>query len=122
MTDWPLASLPATPLDGSFSETPIPAYIDDPSDVGAPRRRARFTRTLRQFSFGYMLTTAQKNALEAFFYTTLDGGVSSFNWTHPDTAVVYSVRFARDGMKISHRTGADSVGDYWNADIKIEEI
>lgn len=122
MTDWPLSSLPATPLDGSYSDQPLPNFVDDPAEIGAPRRRARFTRTLRRFSFRYMLSTTQKDALETFYYTTTGGGVTSFNWTHPDTATVYAVRFASDGFRIAHRTGAEEVGDYWDADIALEEI
>ena len=122
MTAWPLASLPDAPLDGSFSQTPVPSFVDDRPDIGAARRRARFTRTLRRFAFRYLVTTAQKDALDTFYYTTTSGGVASFDWDHPDTGETLSVRFTADGYQISHRTAAEQWGDLWDANIALEEV
>ena len=79
---WP-SSLPDCPELG-FQENHIPAYVEDGAQVGAPRRRARWTRTLRTFSVNYpILTRTQVEALETFWSTTLSEGAKEFNWTHP---------------------------------------
>jgi hypothetical protein len=114
--DWP-ASLPK-PNDGGFSEGRVNNFISDESQVGAPRRRARFTRTLKKFAANYTLTETQKDALLTFYDTTTSGGVAEFNWTHPGTAAVHEVRFSSDGgMQISHRTV-----NYWDVAVSLEEI
>lgn len=56
--------------------------------------RARHTRTPRKtFTSGLTnLTNADKATLEAF-WDTVRGGSVIFNWTSPQNAVVYAVRF-----------------------------
>lgn len=112
--DFP-ASLPVA-LVGSVKEGRVPAYVDDPSQIGAPRRRKRQTRTRKTFSFTIRLTDAQKVALDDFIDDTSDGGTIEFNWTHPITAVVYEVRFA------AIPEPEDVTKGIWDAQIQIEEI
>lgn len=90
--DFPAALPPA--LVGTFHEMLLPAFVNDGADVGMPRRRKRFTRTLKAFSFTLRLTDAQAASLRTFVDTTTSGGVLVFNWTHPVTAVAYEARFA----------------------------
>lgn len=57
--------------------------------------RPRFTRTRRKFSIKYhFLSDGDKTALETFLIT-VKGGADAFNWTHPMTNVVYTVRFEK---------------------------
>ncbi len=114
MVDYP-SGLPG-PTDGKLTQKSIQSYADDEAQVGAPRRRKRFTRTLREFSFSSTFTSTQKDTFETFYYTTIDGGVTEFNWTHPDTSVVYEVRFVGDPV-ISHTTV-----DVWEASMVLGEI
>jgi hypothetical protein len=108
-------SLP-NPVGGSLEESSIDPWISDRGEVGAPRRRKRFTRALRIFPFSLRLTTAQKGTLLTFYDDTLDDGVSAFNWTHPVSGDVYLVRFA--GRPVPrHFTAA-----LWDVDVTLEQI
>lgn len=112
--DFPSSLNPAR--DGQFSEAALETKVRDQGEVGAPRQRNRFTRSLRRFAFQLLLTDAEKELLLAFYDTTLVRGVAQFNWTHPRTDVVYeSVMPSRPAVK--HLTG-----DLWTADIEIEEV
>src|SRR5688572_12622480 len=109
--DFPASLNPA--LDGQFSESSLETKVSDQSEVGAPRRRNRFTRSLARFSFTLLLTDAQKDMLLAFYDDDLVRGVEAFNWTHPTTDVIYEASMpSRPAPK--HLTG-----DLWTADIDI---
>lgn len=110
-----LATLP-DPLSGSFRYNATDPWVSDSSEVGAPRRRARFTRVLHRWTYDLVLTNSQKDALITFYETTLSNGVSEFNWTDPDTDTVYEARFAQR-PDISHVDAA-----VWRASVQIEEI
>jgi hypothetical protein len=112
--DWP-SGLPVALL-GSLNEGSSASYVNDESQVGRPRRRRRFTRTLKTFSFELTLTNAQATTLRTFVDTTSAGGVSEFNWTHPVTAVAYEMRFV-DLPQITQQTA-----NAWRAGIVLEEI
>lgn len=112
--DWP-SGLPK-PLAGTLQEGRVENFVNDARVVGAARRRARFTRTLKTFSFSQTLSNSHAADLRTFIDTTSAGGVSDFNWTHPVTAVTYEVRFA-ELPQIRQRTlGA------WDVDVSLEEI
>lgn len=108
-------SLPG-PLYGTLEEPSTDPWVQDASEVGARRRRKRFTRTLRQFSFQMRLTTAQKELLLAFYDVDLDDGVNAFIWTHPESAVVYEVRFSGRPAPKNLTIGI------WDVPVTLEEI
>lgn len=116
--DWP-SSLPC-PARG-VSEQRIPPYVDDPASVGAPRRRVRFTRSLRRFDIVLAnLTRTQVEALENFWTATTGNGAYPFNWTHPRPPVgggdtILAVRFS-DFPQISQ------TGTRYAAQVVLEEI
>lgn len=101
---------------GELDDGIVETKVQDQSEVGAGRRRNRFTRTLKVFSFGRNITNAQKEALEAFYETTLDRGVEAFNWTHPYSDVAYEVVFPRR-PSIKHL-----MRGYWRIEVELEEI
>lgn len=112
--DWLTTIDPA--LVGTIQESRVPNYVSDAGQVGAARRRARFTRTLKTFAFTIRMTNAEKLLLDTFIDTTTSGGVAAFNWTHPVTSTVYEMRFA--GLPtITHVTYG-----VWDAAIALEEI
>lgn len=88
------ASLPG-PLIGTLNLLATDPWVGDPAEVGTDRRRARFTRELRSFSFTLRLTDAQKDTLKTFYETTLNKGVDAFTWTNPEDDVAYTVRFTK---------------------------
>ncbi|MGV8830347.1 MAG: hypothetical protein ACOH2N_00085 [Devosia sp.] len=112
--DFP-SSLPCM-LSGTLEETTTEPWVSDQGEVGAPRRRKRFTRALRGFSFSMRLDNADKDALLAFYDEILDDGVKPFNWTHPWTAAIYEVRFT-GRPSIQHRYNR-----YWSIEIALEQI
>jgi hypothetical protein len=108
-------SLPK-PEQGSFSESRLKTWVEDVPEVGAPRRRARFSRALGKWSFSLLLTGAEKETLLDFYKTTLGNGVDSFEWTHFTTGVVYIVEFT-DFPIVRHNQE-----DIWNVDVELTEI
>jgi hypothetical protein len=114
MIEYP-SSLPAATA-GTLSESSLDPWVDDAGAVGAPRRRKRFTRSLRRWSFSLLLSTDELNTLRTFYVTTLDDGVMEFAWTHPTSAEVFTVRFG-GYPKMKHQTG-----DLWGTDIDLVEI
>jgi len=82
------------PLIGTLKGGLQEPWVEDPSGVGSPRRRARYTRALERFSFTAPASEAQRVAMDAFYKDTLLNGVLSFNWSHPLSGTSYEVRFA----------------------------
>lgn len=111
--DWPLA-LPE-PRSGTLSESRVAAYADDKAEVGASRRRKRFTRTLRRVNFDLVLIGIEKALLETFRDSTTDGGAFAFNWQHPDGSI-YEMRFA------DLPTTRHVARDIWTSSIALEEV
>lgn len=112
--DFP-ASLPCM-LSGSLVENGVDPWIQDQGEVGAMRRRKRFTRSLKSFSFSMRLTNVEKAALIEFYDETLDDGVAIFNWRHPWTGDIYEVRFAAR-PSFSHRYNR-----IWATEVTLEEV
>jgi phage-related protein len=62
-------------------------------ESGYEHTRPRFTRSRKTFSIKYQnMIAADKATLETFVDTVREGA-DSFTWTHPQTAVAYTVRF-----------------------------
>lgn len=99
MVDYP-STLPACPLVGGVEDRTV-RYVEDSGAVGAPRRRARFTRDLRKWSITMPpFDRSQVEALETFWDDDLGGGVNSFNMPRPrrssvDATVTVTVRFVK---------------------------
>lgn len=112
--DFP-ASLPPG-RDGQFAESALETKVRDQGEVGSPRQRNRFTRTLERFAFQLLLTDAQKELLLEFYDVTLVRGVKRFSWTHPRTDVVY------EAVLPNRPAPAHLTGDLWTVDLEIEEV
>lgn len=112
--DWPSDLNDAN--TGTLQENYAPAYVDDQAQVGASRRRKRFTRTLRTFAFDIVLDDTDRTTFETFIETTTSGGTSSFNWTHPTKDTIYEVRFT-DLPQFR-----DLADGYWTASVRLEEV
>ena len=111
---WP-ESLPG-PAVGTLAEGSTETKVSDQGEVGAARRRNRFTRALARFEFDMVLTGAQKDALLAFYDDTLVRGVEAFEWTHPSTAKTYLV--IMPGRPPVQHVQAD----VWSATVELDEI
>ncbi len=62
-------------------------------DVGPNKVRRRFTRGVDTYTASIYLTSAQYVIFDAFFKTTLNGGVLSFDFNHPITGDLKEFRF-----------------------------
>lgn len=113
--DWP-GSLPL-PEAGALQEAYVPPFVDDQAQVGAARRRKRFTRSLRSFSMTLFLTADERDVLETFIENTTDGGTEIFNWTHPTKGTVYEVRFGATLPSYAHVQVK-----FWRASFSLDEV
>ena len=111
---WP-QSLP-NPAGGTFTETSLETKVQDQSEVGAPRRRNRFTRALARFEFEMILEEDDKATLLEFYDETLVRGVEAFEWTHPTTGRTYLMTMPSRPVA-THRDG-----DIWTLNVELDEI
>lgn len=83
---------PCYPLDpnGELEDS----VLRSPFQAGYQQTRPKFTRARRQFGVRYKLKDADVATLRDFELTTLVNGAASFTWTHPLTAVSYTVQLA----------------------------
>lgn len=82
------------PKRADFDSGIVDSWVEDSSEVGAPRRRNRYTRSLETFKFSVQVTKAQWLEIRNFYFVTLDRGVRSFRWTDPTTELEYEVRMS----------------------------
>lgn len=87
---WP-ASLPD--CAESWQEFDLPVTVRTQMDVGPPKVRRRFTRTLRNARVQFTMDHAQAMALRDFFEVDLQGGVLEHSFRHPFRGAVESFRF-----------------------------
>lgn len=112
--NYPLA-LPA-PQSGTIEDDATDPWVQDAAEVGAARRRKRFTRALGKWAFTLLLTKEEVGTLRGFYDVTLDTGVEEFNWFHPLTGIQYEVRFGgRPKIKWLY-------AKRYSADVVLEEI
>ncbi len=110
-----LSRNPSYPLDPDGVLEDV--VIRSPQTSGYEQTRPRSTRARRNFGLNYInLASADEALLRTFEVTTLRNGADSFLWTHPITAVVYTVRLTAP-IKISRN---NAVGI--SATLQIREV
>lgn len=116
MANFPVLSRnPIYPLDPDGSIEDV--VIRSPQASGYEQTRPRSTRARRNFGLNYInLASLDEAALRTFEVTTLRNGADSFLWTHPTSAVVYTVRLTAP-IKISR---INVIGI--NATLQIREV
>jgi hypothetical protein len=67
--------------------------IRSENDIGAPKVRRRFTKSVDKMSVTINCTRTQWNTLYNFFDVTLAGGTLPFEFTNPMTNTVEEFRF-----------------------------
>lgn len=111
--NWP--DLPGPRLNSLLDGGTDP-WVGDSGEVGAARRRKRFTRSLGRWKFTLLLSKPQALSLYSFYKEDLDEGVDEFNWTSPLTGETYEVRFAK-------RPEFQEVdGNAYEASVELEEV
>ena len=115
--DFPSA-LPA-PLSGNLEEDGTDPWVSDSGAVGSSRRRKRFTRALKTWTFTLDMSVEERAVLVEFYDDELDSGTYGFNWTHPITGEAHEVKFdARP--KIKH-AGGGGAWSRFTAEITLNE-
>ena len=117
--DWTTAGLPQCFLFGSAKERRRAFWANDPAEVGAGRRRRRFSRTLRLWPEVSTppISQAEVEALEAFFDETTDGGALSFTFPRPrrvsvdQSVTIVTVKFISE-IEIIPRTAGKYLGQF----------
>lgn len=97
---------PSFPLDpdGQIED----AILRSDFSAGYEQTRPKFTRVRRAFGLRYnLLSDTNVAALRTFEITTLKNGADAFTWTHPVTAVTYTVRLTGP-ISFSRNTMADA--------------
>jgi len=94
MADFPTTPKPVYPIE----EMPIaPEVLLTTFRDGTEQRRLKGTGKKRLFKLKFggamPITTGEKTSLQAH-YNGQNGLLTSFNWTHPETAEVIKVRYA----------------------------
>ena len=89
--DFPtLTAQPIYPLSQQRED----AVIRNSSESGYVLTRPRFTRSRRSFDVVYNgMSSGDFITLEDFYVNSCGNGSAMFNWTHPETLEVLTVRF-----------------------------
>lgn len=89
-TPWP-ATLPD--CAETWEEQAVPVTVRTAMDVGPPKVRRRYTRTMRNVRVGFTMTHEQAMALRDYFELDLQGGVLEHEFRHPFLDEVQDFRF-----------------------------
>lgn len=94
MPTWP-TTLPQYVLEQGYSENVPDQTVESQVDTGPAKVRRRFTVNYRPVKATIRCEPSQVSTFETFYYTTLKGGVLSFDWVHPRTRVACVMRFRK---------------------------
>jgi hypothetical protein len=87
---WP-AELPACAQ--SWDEQDVPVVVRTQMDIGPPKVRRRYTRTMRNARVGFTMTHAEAMRLRDFFELDTQGGVYEHQFVHPFRGELERFRF-----------------------------
>jgi len=110
---WP-TSLPDSLLADGYEEQPPNVVVRTQMDAGPAKVRRRMTDNVTLITGAIAVTKDQLEIFDDFFHSTLSGGASRFNWTHPRTGDAVEMRFRE--IPTYRRAG----GDYWYVEMKLE--
>jgi hypothetical protein len=107
---WP-ATLPDCAQ--SWEETDVPVTIRTGMELGPPKVRRRYTRTMRNVRVGFTMTHAQAMALRDYFELDLQGGVVDHQFVHPFKNALEIFRFVEPPTITNDGALACSVSCSW---------
>jgi hypothetical protein len=97
----------------SWEEQAVPVTIRTSMDVGPPKVRRRYTRTMRNVRVGFTMTHAEAMALREFFEVDTQGGVLEHAFRHPFNNAIESFRFVEPPSIANLGAMACSVSCSW---------
>jgi len=116
---WPTA-LPTRFLqDPGATEQPPDIMIETQMDAGPPKARRRYTAGYRIVTGSIVLTHAQRQILDDFYVTTLQGGALTFDWIHPITSQPATFRFLPQPNGLRYRQKEVDIVDLVVADLQL---
>ena len=92
METWP-SNVNTNLLQDGFTQQAKDNRIRSSVEAGIDKLRRRYTTPIVNSSYQLILTYTEYEYLETFYNTTLQGGVSSFNFTDPATFITHEYRF-----------------------------
>ena len=93
------------------------ATLRAPFEAGYEQTRAKWTRGRRFFTLGWAnMKEVSFNSLLTFFGTTVQGGVTSFNWYHPSGSS-YECRFMEDELMMT-----SNVSGYYSGRVRLRQV
>ena len=113
---WPVGLPQLVAVDG-YGESPPDTVLRTKMDVGPAKIRRRSTAGIRPLSVQLDLDATQVAALDAFYLGTLQGGALAFDWVHPRTQEIVSLRFVRPPAYRPQRSDA-----VWRAAVQLEVL
>lgn len=84
MASWPL-TLPQYIDQDGYQEKLPKLFIRTAMEAGIPKRRRRFSSSVRPIQGQMLLTFAEMQIFEDFYMNDLAGGSQTFDWVHPRT-------------------------------------
>ena len=87
---WPLSR---EILQAGYNQQADDAVIRTKMEAGADKLRSRYTTPIEKYGVSMLITYAERTSLEAFYNTTLQRGICSFNYTDPIDTTSYEYRF-----------------------------
>lgn len=102
-----------TPLNG-VKESTVGKIVKAEFDGNYSQQRLKTTRFRKNFEMDYLINASEFSTLDNFFQSSLG---SSFDFTHPTTSTVYTVRFAEETLQVTYLTD-----DLIKVNIKLEEV
>jgi len=108
MANFPLSRKPSPKY---FSQNPFKPQVKTNFDAGYVQSRANATRSRMEFSTGWDgITETELQSLITFFEDNIG---TTFNWTHPTTSTVYTVRFVENRLPKASYAGQLDGEDAW---------
>lgn len=89
---WP-SILPTSPLVNGYNRSLTETRLRTPNSSGADKVRNRYTAAVESVTEPYVLTVAQKEALETFYKSTLKNGALRFIKKEPESGNDSEYRF-----------------------------
>ncbi len=113
---WPVGLPQLVAVDG-YGETPPDTTLRTAMGAGPAKVRRRTTAGIRPLSVHLDLDAAQVETLDTFYLETLQGGALAFDWVHPRTQAVATLRFVRPPAY--RPQGSDAS---WRAAVQLEVL
>jgi phage-related protein len=109
-----MATFPDIQNPSGMTERTMKGQYKNKFGAGYVQSAPKWTRSRKQFNLTWdAMSDADKETLEDFFAANLG---STFDWTHPITGAVYTVRFSDDELPAQYKQFMR-----WQVDITLEE-